>query len=134
VLLDAGPLVGCLVRTDQWHLRCTQAWPDLVGRCVTTEAVLTEASHLVRRQGGHPALPLETLVSAGVPIFAIHLPLHHRCVDLMRRYSDLGMDYADATLVALGDAIGATGVFTTDHRGFAAYRGARGRPYELHPA
>ena len=32
------------------------------------------------------------------------------------------MDYADATLVALGEVLGTEKVFTLDHRGFSAYR------------
>lgn len=51
----------------------------------------------------------------------------------MRRYADVPMDYADATLVTLGDALRLDTVFTTDRRGFEAYRGARGTPFTIIP-
>ena len=41
-----------------------------------------------------------------------------RSRDLLSQYSDLPMDYADATLVALGEELGTNLVFTTDRRDF----------------
>ena len=132
-LLDTGAIVGLLVRRDQWHQAFLDTWPEIVNRCVTTEAVLTEASHLVVQRGGTAVQPLELLLSAEVPIFALHLPAHRQCVHLMKRYADAPMDYADATLVTLADALDIRRVFTTDRRGFGAYRPARGVPFEILP-
>jgi predicted nucleic acid-binding protein len=132
-LLDAGPLIALLVRRDQWHTAVTAVWPDTVHRCITTEPVIVEAAHAVQRYGGHPARVLEFLISSELPVFALHLPLHERCVELMHRYADLPMDYADATLVALGDRLRLKRVFTTDRKGFRTYRGSRGLTLEVVP-
>ncbi|MDP3774316.1 MAG: hypothetical protein Q8Q85_08620 [Gemmatimonadales bacterium] len=59
--------------------------------------------------------------------------LHPQVALLMRRYADVPMDYADATLVTLGDALRLDTVFTFDRRGFEAYRGARGTPFTIIP-
>jgi len=133
VLLDASPLVAFLNQRDQWYGACREAWNGLADRCVTTEAVLVEASHIVAERGGRRAWPLELLIGAGIPIVALHLPVHRQCAVLMRTYADTPMDYADATLVALSDVLGIRRVFTTDRRGFATYRGARGVPFEVLP-
>jgi uncharacterized protein len=50
----------------------------------------------------------------------------HAAAALMERYADTPMDFADATLVLLAEAIEVYEVFTLDRRGFSAYR-ARGR-------
>lgn len=134
MLLDTGPLVGVLDSRDQWHAVVRDAWPSLVGRCVTTEAVLTETCHLIGRGGGHPALPLEFVLGAGVPVVALDTPALRQVALLMRRYERVPMDYADATLVAVADVLGITCAFTTDRKGFRAYRGARGTAFELVPA
>jgi predicted nucleic acid-binding protein len=113
-LLDAGPLIAILSPTDQWHRAVAEMWPSEVGRCLTTEAVIVEATHMVARGRGDHARVLEYVISAGIPVFALHLILHEQCVLLLRRYADVPMDYADATLVALADRLRLDRIFTTD--------------------
>lgn len=132
-LLDAGPIVAALNPRDQWHKHVADAWPPLVGRLLTTEAALTEATHIMFRSRGNVWRPLALLLDAGIPILALHLPAHERCLGLMRRYEDAGMDYADASLVVLADALGIRRVFTLDRRGFSTYRGPGGRALQVIP-
>jgi predicted nucleic acid-binding protein len=56
-----------------------------------------------------------------------------RVAALMERYRSVPMDYADATLVALGEELDTNKVFTLDCRGFSAYRLNRRKPFELLP-
>lgn len=132
-LLDAGPLIALLNPRDQWYGAIASSWGDLVGRCLTTEAVVVEATHMVARGRGTHSAVLELLIAADVPIVALHLPMHEACVHLLRAYADMPMDYADATLVALADRLDLHRVFTLDRRGFRAYRGARGRTLDVVP-
>lgn len=132
ILLDTAPLVAVLDAGDQWHHACADAWVQLADRCITTEAVLTEATHLVGRAGAS-ALPLELLLAAGVPVVSLETPGHEHAVRLMRRYASLPMDYADATLVVLADALRLTAVFTMDRKGFRAYRRSDGAAFHVMP-
>jgi predicted nucleic acid-binding protein len=122
-----------LDRRDEWHERVVEVWPVLISQCVTSEAVVTEACHLIGRVGD-AARPLEFLMAASVPVVALSLEGYRRAAVLMRRYGDVPMDFADATLVALSDVLATRSVFTTDRRGFVAYRGASGQAFELLPA
>ena len=133
VLLDAAPLIAFFDPHDQWHAAASEAWPRLGRRCLTTEPVVVEATHMVSRGSGDHARVLEFLIASDVPVFALHRPLHEACVHLMRRYAAVPMDYADATLVALADRLGIRRVFTFDRRGFGEYRGARGLPFTIIP-
>jgi predicted nucleic acid-binding protein len=56
-----------------------------------------------------------------------------RCCDLLEEYSDLPMDYADATLVVLAEELGTNLVFTTDKRDFGVYRIKRRRRFRVVP-
>ena len=118
---------------DQSHARCATVWHELADRCLTTEAVVTEASHLVARGGAAAALPLEFLLAVGVPIVALEPSGHEHAVRLMNRYLDTPMDYADATLVVVADALKLGTVLTTDRRGFRAYRRANGAAFVVRP-
>jgi predicted nucleic acid-binding protein len=51
----------------------------------------------------------------------------------MEKYRNVPMDYADATLVALGEELGSDRVFTLDRRGFSAYRLNQRKPFQLVP-
>lgn len=53
--------------------------------------------------------------------------------DLVSQYSDLPMDYADATLVVLAEELGTNLVFTTDRRDFRVYRIRGRRRFEILP-
>lgn len=132
VLLDTGPLIAVLDARDAWHEQCAEAFPALINRCLTTEAVVAEACHLALR-GGRAAAPLDFLISAGIPIVAIERGGHRRAAGLMARYSTLPMDYADATLVAVAEALEVATVFTLDRRGFSTYRTVGGTRFTVVP-
>lgn len=95
---------------------------------MTTEAVLTEACHLVGRAGAAPQLPVDFALAAGTPIVSLDHAAHQRVSTLMQKYASVPMDYADATLAAVAEALSIKAVFTLDRRGFRAYRiGGSGR-------
>jgi predicted nucleic acid-binding protein len=48
---------------------------------------------------------------------------------LMKRYADTPMDFADATLVLLAEAVGVNDILTLDRCGFAVYRTRNGRTF-----
>lgn len=133
VLLDTGPLVAVLDPRDQWHEICLAVWPDLAQRCVTTEAVVAEASHLMLRGRGRAHAPLDFLITAGIPIDGLDVAGHRRAVRLMQRYQDLPMDYGDASLVVTAEALGASTAFTTDRRGFSTYASPCGVRFTILP-
>lgn len=63
----------------------------------------------------------------------VETPVHlNRVEDLMRRYRELPVDLADATLVALAEERGLGTVFSLD-RDFHVYRLARGKPFRVLP-
>jgi len=121
ILLDTGPLVAVLDSADQGHRDCVELWHELADRCLTTEAVVTEATHLVGR-AGPASLPLELLLATRIPVVSLERAGHEHAVRLMRRYGELPMDYADASLIVVADALQLETVFTLDRKGFETYR------------
>jgi hypothetical protein len=72
-------------------------------------------------------------MTAEIPTVPAPVAALRQVASLMRQYADVPMDFADGTLVAVADALGLAKIFTTDRRGFAAYRGARGNALTLLP-
>jgi predicted nucleic acid-binding protein len=93
---------------------------------------VTEATHLVGRTGGSP-LPLELLLAARVPIVSIERGGHEQAIRLMHRYGTLPMDYTDATLVIVADAVHLNTVFTLDRKAFLMYRRGDGSSFTVLP-
>lgn len=131
VLLDTGPLVAVLDAGDRQHRWTVPVFSSLLTRLVTTEAVVTEATHLVGRGGGAAQRPLELLLLARIPILGLDPAGHQQAARLMERYADTPMDYADATLMVLADGLEVERILTFDRRGFGVYRRARGGSMEV---
>lgn len=56
-----------------------------------------------------------------------------RCRDLMTRYANVPMDFADASLVAMAEEFTIGRVLTLDRRGFETYRWRQHKPFSIAP-
>ena len=123
-LCDTGPLVALIDRSDRHHERCVEALATLPPEpLVTTWPCWVEALYLVGRVGGFSAQEkLWTYVEEGlVRLDAIEPDTWRRLYGLMRRYRDVPMDIADASLVEAAERSGSRTIFTLDSH-FYAYR------------
>ena len=127
LLLDTAALVGLLDRSQSIHEACTGFYEQWIGPVVTTEAVLTESIYLLSEiPRGGPAC-INFVLKGGVLLIPSSDVSLKRCRDLMEKYSDLPMDFADSTIVVLAEELNTDLVFTAD-RDFAIYR-IRGRKH-----
>ena len=133
LLLDTGALVSLLDRSQTRHGEFVRFFEEWEGAVVSTEAVLTEATHLLGRVPGGATACLEFFLRGGATLIPTSKATLERCRDLMAKYSDLPMDYADATLIALGEELSSSLVFTTDRPDFGIYRARAGGSFEVVP-
>jgi len=133
LLLDTGPFVALLDRSERNHKRCTAFFRDFRGRLVTTESVLTEAVYLLGPSFPRQKPALDFILAGGAELVPMMPAVLNRCVHLMSKYSDVPMDYADATLVAVGETLGIRDVLTLDRRGFSVYRYASRGAFRIFP-
>lgn len=105
---------------------------DHRGALASTGAVITEAMHFVTASP-EGAFALSQLVErSGMRIYDLCQPAELReAVRLMGQYRDVPMDFADATLLLLAEALDVHEIVTLDRRGFAAYRTRPGRGFRL---
>ncbi len=128
LLLDTGALVSLLDRSQARHQEFVRFFSGWRATVVSTEAVLTEATHLLGRIPGGRRTCLDFFLSGAAILVPASAASLRRCRELVERYADLPMDYADATLVCLAEELDTNLVLTTDRRDFAVYRlGARRR-------
>lgn len=129
-LIDTGPLVALLVRDDSQHLWAVEASRQAPATVLTCEAVISEALFLLKR-GGHKTDALFALVETGFlrSEFDFHTEYRH-VRDLMRRYRDRPMAFADACLVRMAELRPDTSVWTLDSD-FRFYRKNRRQTLSL---
>jgi len=106
---------------------------DWRGSIVTTEAVLTETLYLVGPRWEAQRIGLEFVLRGAVLLAPSSRETLARVATLMEKYQDVPMDFADATLVALGEELDANQVFTLDRRGFSVYRLHGRRAFQILP-
>jgi predicted nucleic acid-binding protein len=132
LLLDTGALVSLLDRSQRRHREFVtffEAWSDQV---VTTEAVLTESTHLLGRVSGGAIACLDFILSGGALLIPASANSIRRARELMHRYADCPMDFADATLVVLAEDLKTNVVLTTDQRDFEVYRIDGRKRFKIH--
>jgi len=122
LLLDTGPFVALVDRSEMAHQDCVAVLERWTGPILTTEAVLTETLHLVGPAWTPQNACLQFFLRGAFLIVPSSRDSLRRVADLMAKYRDLPMDYADATLVALAEEGQTDQIFTLDRRGFSTYR------------
>ena len=133
LLLDTGAFVALVDRSERRHADCVEVLEGWSGTIVTTEAVLTETLHLVGPSWQAQKVCLDFLLRGAFLMVPPSQASLKRVSALMEKYRDVPMDYADATLVALGEELDIDLVFTLDRRGFSTYRLNQRRHFRLVP-
>lgn len=134
IILDTGPIVALFDRDDDYHSRSVEILKRIEEPLITTWPVITEAFYLLNFSWQVQDDLWEFMVRGGVIIHPLEMEFYLRCRELMRKYRDLPMDLADATLVALGEEMGLSKVFTFDHKDFEVYRPTHRKRFSLIPA
>lgn len=134
LLLDTGALVSLLDRSQTFHRECVKFFDEWDGPVVSTEAVLTEATHLLGRVTRGRQTSLDFFLTGGALLIPSSRASLTRARALLDEYASVPMDFADATLVVLGEELETNLVFTTDRRDFGIYRIKGRTPFEIVPA
>lgn len=126
VLVDTGPLVALFDPSDRDHAACTAALAALyTSRLLTTLAVVTEVTYLLAFSTDAQQALLTFVSAGGVELADVAPADVSRAGALMKKYADLPMDFADATLVVVGESLKTPWIFTLDRRDFSVYRVGR---------
>jgi len=100
-LIDSGPLVAFLDRSDEYHEWAVDQFSQLAGPLLSCEGVITEATHLLK-DAGVPPWDVVELVNREIVSVQFELESHlDRVLSLMKKYADTPMDFVDACLVAM---------------------------------
>jgi uncharacterized protein len=132
ILADTGFFMALGNNGDRYHAGAIQVTSTLREPLITTYPVITETSYLLARDAGL-AVQFEFLTEVAngtFPVFDLQRQHLSRMVELMRRYANLPMDLADASLVVLAEHLGHGRILTCDRRDFNIYRWNNNNSFE----
>jgi uncharacterized protein len=135
MLLDASGLLAALVSDEQYHETTARALDQADPPLVLSPFVAAELDYLLlTRVGARAELTFLDDVAQGAYMLAPFSPDDiGLALEVLRRYSDLNIGLADASLVVLAQRHGTLDVLTLDERHFRALRGPGERPFRLLP-
>jgi len=114
VLIDAGPLIALFDKDDNYHKKIIEFIRDKRFRFITTTAVITEVSHMLDFSVQAQTMFFEWIQNEGVILKEIQQKDLSRIIELINKYSDRPMDFADATLVITAEKIGIKEIISID--------------------
>ncbi len=132
-LVDTGPLIALLSRSDSYHIECSRLFRELNCPFYTTLPVITEAMYFLQKLGGGVGQNgLWKLLNRG-DLLLIHPEPKDllRMEALMNKYDDRQMDFADASIVSIAERMSLHKVFTTDIADFNVYRLKDRKPFTI---
>jgi len=121
ILIDAGPFIALFDADDNQHQKSKDFFKKHHYCFISTLAVLAEVLHMLDFSVFAQQNFYEWVMHKGVIISDINQHDMPRIVELTKKYSDLPMDFADATLVVTAEKTGIREIISLD-KDFDIYR------------
>lgn len=135
IIVDAGPLIALARQRDSKHRQCMTALKAMppTARIVTTVSALAEV-FAVLPSTAQSINAVRTLLT-GIPLAIEYIQSHEldRAFELMEKYVDLPMDFADAEIFVIAERRSVKTIFTLDRRDFSIYRPSHVKQFEIIP-
>jgi hypothetical protein len=123
-LIDAGPLIALFDKDDRYHLAIKEFLKTFEGRLYTTWPVITEVLHMLDFNVNVQIDFLKWIRKGALDVKQITLDNVSRIINLSEKYSDVPMDFADATLIIISELENIREIISIDSD-FYIYRNIR---------
>jgi predicted nucleic acid-binding protein len=119
-LIDSGFLYATIDRGDKNHLQVVGLLANLSDDLFLPTTVLEEVTYLLQARLGHVQVRyfVHQLQSSPIELEVIRKADLTRIYELMDQYSDLKLDFVDASLVAVAERLQIQRILTMDRRDF----------------
>ncbi len=111
ILVDAGPLIALFRKRDAYHQQALTFIKNIEGRLITTWPVITEVMYMLNYPDGQEKFLL-WIERGGLEIAQMDGHSIPGLLTLIKKYSDLPMDLADATLMLYAEKTGINKIAT----------------------
>ena len=130
ILVDSGPLIALFDASDAYHKGAVEFLKTNPYSLVTTLASITEVLYLLDFNNNAQLDFLKWVYRGGVEIFPIENNDMKRIKELMEKYQDVPMDFADACLVYAAERLKLDEIVTID-KDFLIYRIGKRKKFKV---
>ena len=102
-LIDSGPIIALFDRSDNYHTKVLNFLQDYQGKLITSLAVVTEVSHMLDFNLNVQIDFLKWIELGGLEIYNISQNDIANIREMMQKYIDIPMDFADASLMYIAN-------------------------------
>lgn len=122
LLLDTGPLVAAIDRSDKHHARCAALLESAKGPLLVPTTVIVEVCWLLEERPEVEAAFLDAVAADEFEHVTITAGDIARMAELVRTYADLPLGAVDASVIAVAERLKLSDVATLDRRHFTVVR------------
>ncbi len=123
-LIDAGPLIALFDKDDIYHTSIVDFLKKYNGYLFTTFPVITEVIHMLDFNVNAQIDFLKWLNVGAVELKQLSIADIPRIIELSEKYSDVPMDFADASLIIVSESENVKEIISIDSD-FYIYRNIR---------
>ena len=134
-LLDTSFLYALAISRDKNHRATIAVLPKLERPLLLPTPVLPELCYLLESRAGHHVMRrfLHTLSTSEIKLVTLIGDDIKQIADLLDKYADSSLDFADAAIVAIAERNRITKIATFDRRDFSIIRPQHTPVFELLP-
>ncbi len=125
-LIDSGPIIALFNRDDRFHEKTLETLRGFRGYFITSWPVVTEAAYMLSFSVVAQIALFEWIERGAVTVETITLDDLPYIKTRMKKYSDLPMDLADASLMCIAERENIRTIFSIDSD-FSIYRTLKGK-------
>jgi uncharacterized protein len=122
LLLDTGPLVAAIDRSDKHHARCAALLESATGPLLVPTTVIVEVCWLLEERPEVESAFLDAVAADEFEHVTITAGDIARMAELVRTYADLPLGAVDASVIAVAERLKLSDVATLDRRHFTVVR------------
>ncbi|MEW6777104.1 MAG: PIN domain-containing protein [Bdellovibrionota bacterium] len=135
MIVDSGVLYAFADADDRWREPVRRLFENTRVPLLVPYTILPEVLYMVNKALGAKS-ELDLLLDLTQGPFQIVWPEpedFHRCIEILREYSDADLGFVDASVVAIAERLGIRRIATTDRRDFSLVRPKHCGAFELLP-
>jgi len=122
LLLDTGPLVAAIDRSDKHHASCAALLQSAPGPLLVPTTVIVEVCWLLEERPDIESAFLASVATGEFEHVTITTADLARTAELVRVYADLPLGTVDASVIAIAERLNLADVATLDRRHFTIVR------------
>ncbi len=126
ILIDAGPIIALFNKRDQYHTPIVNFLETQNCNLWTTWPVVTQASHILDFSIKAQLNLLEWIKRGGLNLVSQNSESIEQLISYTKKYSDVPMDLADASLMIAAESLGIDKIISIDSD-FYIYRDIRNK-------